>query len=131
MTVANNYARAFSGDAAHLISNVVGVDPVFVDRDNENFHLFRSSDCIAAGNTDFLSALVYQCDLDGKPWKEPPSIGCYQYQPKAEMPNRLNPLGIYIKPSRKYDVEIEYLENTGLELIALTTSSVILKSLVE
>ena len=121
VTVANNYARAFSGDAAHLISNVVGVDPVFVDRDNENFHLFRSSDCIAAGNTDFLSALVYQCDLDGKPWKEPPSIGCYQYQPKVEMPHRLNPLGIYIKPSRKYDAEIEYLENTGLELIDTQT----------
>lgn len=117
VTVANNYARAFSGDAAHLLSNVVGVDPVFVDRDNENFHLFRSSDCIAAGNTDFLSALVYQYDLDGKPWKEPPSIGCYQYQPKVEMPHRLNPLGIYIKPSRKYDAEIEYLQSSKTQYI--------------
>lgn len=65
-----------------------GVDPLL----DSTYHLRKSSPCIGAGNADYLQSAT---DLDGKDWKVPPSIGCYEfYGSKQYLPSSLHPLGV-------------------------------------
>lgn len=65
-----------------------GVDPLLDD----TYHLRKNSPCIGAGNAEYLQSAT---DLDGKAWKVPPSIGCYEfYGSKKYLPSALRPLGV-------------------------------------
>lgn len=56
-----------------------------------DYHLKKGSPCIGAGNAEYLQSAT---DLDGKEWKTPPSIGCYEfYGSKKYLPSSLHPLG--------------------------------------
>jgi hypothetical protein len=65
-----------------------GVDPLL----DATYHLQKGSPCIGAGNAEYLQSAT---DLDGKEWKVPPSIGCYEfYGSKKFLPSSLHPLGV-------------------------------------
>jgi hypothetical protein len=58
----------------------------------DDYHLQKGSPCIGAGNAEYLQSAT---DLDGKEWKTPPSIGCYEfYGSKQFLPSSLHPLGV-------------------------------------
>lgn len=64
------------------------VDPLL----DENYHLQKGSPCIGAGSAEYLQSAT---DLDGKAWKTPPSIGCYEfYGSKKYLPSDLHPMGV-------------------------------------
>ncbi len=52
-------------------------DPRFKDVSKDDYHLMEGSPAIGAG----IAAGSLSTDLDGKPRGNPPSIGCYEYQP--------------------------------------------------
>ena len=43
----------------------------------DGIHLAETSPCIGAGDPTYITAT----DLDGQPWKNPPAIGCDEWQP--------------------------------------------------
>lgn len=58
-----------------------------------DYHLRKGSPCIGAGSAEYLQSAY---DLDGKEWKTPPSIGCYEFYDltkKCYLPSSLHPLG--------------------------------------
>lgn len=133
----------FNTLSGNKISNchfVLNGDPGFVDPENDDFHLRPDSFLIGKGTWDVLSGktpteenpqyngtsdntwLSANGDFDGKPWKDPPSIGCYEYYSEKEnIPNKTYPLATKTEktyPSlSSYDSEVEYLECTGSQWI--------------
>ena len=108
MSVFNNYAAAFTG----LCCNdcVTGTNPGFVDPSEEDYHLAAGSPCISAGS---WARKAYSTDLDGKYWKNPPSIGCYQYYREVGgvLPHDVDPFGKTIwRPP--YTSKVEYIKVT-------------------
>lgn len=62
--------------------NLIGQDPIFVDAENNNYRLSKSSPAIGAG-------VAYEgigLDLDGVSFSDPPSIGCYEVGDVVENP---------------------------------------------
>ena len=125
--VMNNYARSFSGDASRLSGNIAGYDPLFADPVNLNFRLSKYSPCISAGNANWLSGYYSQYDLDKRRFKNPPSMGAYQFNIRnADMPNMAFPLGGEIERISElgYDAQVEYIESTGTQYIDSGLSTV-------
>lgn len=71
-------------------SGNISDDPLLADA----FHLQPISPCRAAGDATGLSGV----DLDGNPWGNPPSIGCYEYHPGV----LTGPLDISIQATNAY-----------------------------
>ena len=66
-----NVEGAIATGSSH---NLIGQDPIFVDAENNNYHLSKDSPAIGAG-------VAYEgigLDLDGVAFSDPPSIGCYE-----------------------------------------------------
>jgi len=94
--VVNNYCRNAFGDATRISGNVLNtnLDPGFIDAVNENFRLLSSSPCISAGSYEWLDSYYSKRDLDKNLYKNPPSIGVYQFDYLKEIiPNEEYPLG--------------------------------------
>lgn len=82
---ANNF---FPEEVPNCTNTILGTDALL----DENYHLAKGSPCIGAGNAEYLQSAT---DLDGKEWKTPPSIGCYEfYGSKKYLPSSLHPLGV-------------------------------------
>ncbi len=64
---------AFVGQAG----NILNEDPLFKDREKGDYHLQEGSPAIGKG----ISAGSLSTDMDGVSRSNPPSIGCYEYQP--------------------------------------------------
>ena len=114
--VMNNYARSFSGDADRLSGNIAGYDPLFADPANLNFRLSKYSPCISAGSSEWLSGYYSQYDLDKRRFKDPPSMGAYQFALRnADIPNRIFSMGRCKEKMSElgYDAQVEYLQSTG------------------
>ena len=110
--VMNNYARSFSGNADRLSGNIAGYDPLFADPINLNFRLSKYSPCISAGNANWLSGYYSQYDLDKRRFKNPPSMGAYQFNIRnADMPNMAFPMGGREEKISElgYDAQVEYV----------------------
>jgi len=90
LSVCNNYAPAYTG--GNQIDCLTGNDPGFISAEIENFHLAKTSPCISAGNYSYVQTAK---DIDNNTYKNPPSIGCYQYiQKLSQLPNYEHPCGI-------------------------------------
>ena len=63
-------------------NNLIGVDPQFVDASNGDYHLSSASPAIGAG----MAYEGIELDLDGAPFFDPPSIGCYEIGEIADNP---------------------------------------------
>ncbi len=63
-------------------NNFIGIDPLFVDPENADYHLSSESPCIGAG-------AVYEglgVDLAGVYFSDPPSVGCYEIDDVVDNP---------------------------------------------
>ena len=117
-----------SGKYALAEDNHFGVqlaDLGFIDSENHDYRLKSDSVLISAGTTRSDFTVRYgskyfpsssQLDIDGRRFKNPPSVGPYQYYKKieGEIPNYINPIG---QRERAPWSEIEYLESTGTQWI--------------
>jgi hypothetical protein len=65
-----SYSCTFPSGTTYGVSNIF-VDPQFVDA---AYHLSTTSPCRGMGS----SVLATGADLDGEPWINPPSMGCYE-----------------------------------------------------
>ena len=63
----------------------------FLNPDYENFHLSSTSPYISAGNYELIPPS--RKDMNYRFYKDPPSIGCYQYHDPGNIPNKAYPLG--------------------------------------
>lgn len=63
-------------------SNLLGVDPSFVDPSNGDFHLSAGSPAVGAGAT----YTGIDRDLDNVTFANPPAVGCYEYGERAAEP---------------------------------------------
>ena len=110
MSVFNNFCRYVNDTSCY--NTITGTDPGFFDAANNDYHLAASSPCISAGN---WSLKQNSRDLDGKLYKNPPSIGCYQYyRPiKGWIPTDLIPFGNNQTYVKSYENEIlDYINGT-------------------
>ena len=109
----------------------------FVDPANGDFRLRPDSMLIGKGTWEILSGktptgttlhydgteanewLSANGDFTSRPWKDPPSVGAYEYiKDKQNLPNKLYPMGKGLDiPS--WMTRIAYLESTGTQWIDL------------
>lgn len=78
-------------------NNFIGIDPLFVDPENADYHLSSVSPCIGAG-------VVYEglgFDLAGVYFSDPPSIGCYEVGDVVENPQFASASGVTFFPTMK------------------------------
>lgn len=78
-------------------NNFIGIDPLFVDPENADYHLSSVSPCIGAG-------VVYEglgSDLAGVYFSDPPSIGCYEVGDVVENPQFASASGVTFFPTMK------------------------------
>ena len=116
--VCNNLVGTTIGHATNLSNyieeNNISGNAQFKDKTENNAHLIRTSEGLSGGDITYCRSSE---DLEGKYWKDPPSVGCYQYTAeKQNIPNDLYPMGRN-KEIHAYDREIEYLESTGTQYI--------------
>ena len=85
------------GDRAKRVVQCItdGTDPGFVDPANNDFHLKPNSPLIAMGEPSLLYSIN---DLAGRPFKDPPAIGPYEFYEDGaklgwKMPNYMVPFG--------------------------------------
>lgn len=71
--------------------NICGItDAGIKDLSANDFHLLENSPAISSG---LSSALILNTDFEGKFWKNPPSIGAYQYLSNVpNAPNKIYPM---------------------------------------
>ena len=116
--VCNNLVGTTIGHATNLSNyieeNNISGNAQFKDKTENNAHLIRTSEVLSGGDITYCRSSE---DLEGKYWKDPPSVGCYQYTAeKQNIPNDLYPMGRN-KEIHAYDAEIEYIESTGTQYI--------------
>ena len=64
-------------DFVNNTNNIRNQDPMFKDVSKDDYHLLEGSPAIGTG----ITAGSISIDLDGKARTNPPSMGCYEYQP--------------------------------------------------
>ena len=74
--------NVFGSLASASTNNLIGSDPAFVDAANGDYRLLLSSPALGTGATIGDDRV----DLDRTAFSDPPSIGCYEYDPLADKP---------------------------------------------
>lgn len=85
-------------DIITIYENCIDEDPLFVDAENENFHLSTNSPCINAGSPETPSLILDGLDLDGFGRVNDNSIdmGAYEYDLDGIIGTTLNERQIHI-----------------------------------
>lgn len=97
-----------------VYDNCFDEDPLFVDPENENYHLSTNSPCINAGSTDTPSVILNGLDLDGQARVNDDQIdmGAYEFdmtdlQETTQNENRIHIVGNPITASSYVEIETE------------------------
>ena len=65
-----------------IYNNNLSSNPLFIDPENQDFHIFSESPCINSGTTDTTGLNLPDFDLDGNPriYDDRIDMGCYELQ---------------------------------------------------
>jgi hypothetical protein len=87
------------------VKNIITDDPMLDD----NFKPMKGSPCIGAGTYD---GIVWDKDLSGKYYKDPPTLGCYEvYDTISSFPINLLPVGGGSGTQSKIDLIDNYIQD--------------------